>query len=53
MCLKTHRRKKNGKVNEYYSIVEKRKVSQGRYVQKRVLYLGKRRSFISLAIGTG
>ena len=40
MYLKTHRRKKNGKVNEYYSIVEKRKVSQGRYVQKRVLYLG-------------
>ena len=40
MYLKTHRRKKNGKVNAYYSIVEKRKVSQGRYVQKRVLYLG-------------
>jgi len=40
MYLKTHHRKKNGKVNEYYSIVEKRKVPNGRYVQKTVLYLG-------------
>ena len=40
MYLKTHTRKKNGKYHEYYSIVEKRKVSGGRYVQKRVLHLG-------------
>ncbi len=40
MYLKTHKRKKDGKVNEYYSIVEKRKVANGRYVQKTVLYLG-------------
>jgi len=40
MYLKTPRRKKNGKVNAYYRIVEKSKVSQGRYVPKRVLYLG-------------
>ncbi len=40
MYLKTHKRKKNGKVNEYYSIVEKRKVANGFYVQKTVLYLG-------------
>jgi len=40
MYLKTHKRKKNGKVNEYYSIVEKRKVTNERYVQKMVLYLG-------------
>ena len=40
MYLKTHKRKKNGKINEYYSIVEKRKIAQGRYVQKTVLYLG-------------
>jgi len=40
MYLKTHRRKKNGKVNEYYSIVEKRKVANECYVQKTVLYLG-------------
>ena len=40
MYLKTHKRKKNGKVNEYYSIVEKRKVANERYVQKTVLYLG-------------
>ena len=40
MYLKTHKRKKDGKVNEYYSIVEKRKVTGGNYVQKTVLYLG-------------
>ena len=40
MYLKTHKRKKDGKVNEYYSIVEKRKVTSGNYVQKTVLYLG-------------
>jgi len=40
MYLKTHKRKKNGKINEYYSIVEKRKVANGFYVQKTVLYLG-------------
>ena len=40
MYLKTHKRKKNGKVNEYYSIVEKRKVANECYVQKTVLYLG-------------
>lgn len=40
MYLKTHKRKKNGKYNTYYSIAEKRKVSRGRYVEKIVLYLG-------------
>jgi transposase len=40
MYLKTHKRKKNGKVNKYYSIVEKRKVTNGFYIQKTVLYLG-------------
>jgi len=40
MYLKTHKRKKDGKVNEYYSIVEKRKVAGSGYVQKTVLYLG-------------
>jgi transposase len=40
MYLKTHKRRKNGKWHEYYSIVEKRKVSHGRYIQKRVLHLG-------------
>jgi len=40
MYLRSHKRKKNGKVNEYYSIVEKRKVANGRYIEKRVLYLG-------------
>ena len=40
MYLKTHKRKKNGKANKYYSIVEKRKVANGGYIQKTVLYLG-------------
>ncbi len=40
MYLKKHQRKKNGKYHTYYSIAEKRKVSGGRYVEKRVLYLG-------------
>jgi len=40
MYLKTHKRKKNGKVNTYYSIAEKRKVAKDHYVQKTVLYLG-------------
>ena len=40
MYLKTHKRKKNGKYHEYYSIAEKRKISRGRYVEKIVLYLG-------------
>lgn len=40
MYLKTHKRKKNGKYHEYYSIAEKRKISRGRYVEKVVLYLG-------------
>ncbi len=40
MYLKPNKRKKNGKINEYYSIVEKRKVFNGRYVEKTVLYLG-------------
>ena len=38
--MKTHKRKKNGKYHEYYSIAEKRKISRGRYVEKIVLYLG-------------
>ncbi len=40
MYLKRHKRKKNSKYHTYYSIVEKRKISRGRYVEKMVLYLG-------------
>jgi hypothetical protein len=40
MYLKTHKRKKNGKYHEYYSISEKRNISRSRYVEKIVLYLG-------------
>lgn len=37
MYLKKHKRKKNGKYNTYFSIVEKRKASRGRYVEKMVV----------------
>jgi hypothetical protein len=40
MYLKTHKRNKNGKYHEYYSIVEKRKISGGGYVEKQLLHLG-------------
>jgi hypothetical protein len=38
--LKTHRRKKDGKEHRYYSIVESRRVSGQRVVQRTVVYLG-------------
>jgi len=38
--LKTHRRKKDGKEHRYYSIVENRRVSGQRVVQRSVVYLG-------------
>ena len=40
MHLKTHRRKKDGKEHRYYSIVENRRVSGQRVVQRSVVYLG-------------
>ena len=40
MHLKTHRRKKDGKEHRYYSIVESRRVSGQRVVQRPVVYLG-------------
>ena len=39
MFLKTHRRRKNGKVHCYYSIAENRRTSRG-VVQRQVAYLG-------------
>jgi transposase len=40
MFLRCQRRKKDGKVHEYWSVVENRRVADGRVVQRQVLYLG-------------
>ena len=40
MFLRSSIRKKNGKEHEYYSIVENRRLSDGRIQQRHVLYLG-------------
>lgn len=40
MFLRSHQRKKDGKEHRYWSIVENRRVSGGRVVQRHVLYLG-------------
>ena len=40
MFLRCHKRRKNGKPHEYYSIVENRRIAKGRVAQKTVLYLG-------------
>jgi len=40
MFLRCNRRKKDGKVHDYWSIVENRRCGDGRVVQRQVLYLG-------------
>jgi len=40
MYLRVRKRKKNGKVHRYWSIVESRRVPDGRVIQKQLLYLG-------------
>lgn len=40
MFLRCHKRKKNGKLHHYYSIVENRRITNERVAQKTVLYLG-------------
>jgi hypothetical protein len=40
MFLRCHRRKKNGKLHRYWSIVESRRVAGSSPVQRQVLYLG-------------
>jgi len=40
MFLRRHSRKKNGKLHDYWSIVESRRCAGGRIVQRQVLYLG-------------
>src|SRR5258705_13259239 len=40
MFLRATQRKKNGKLHRYWSVVESRRLSSGRAVQKTLLYLG-------------
>ena len=40
MFLRCHKRKKNGKLHQYYSVVENRRLANGGVAQKTVLYLG-------------
>ena len=40
MFLRCNRRKKDGKVHEYWNVVENRRLSDGRIAQRQVLYLG-------------
>ena len=40
MFLRSYKRKKNGKWHEYFSVVENRRVANGKTVQRIVLYLG-------------
>jgi len=40
MFLRSYQRKKSGKLHRYYSVVENRRVANGRVTQKTVLYLG-------------
>ena len=40
MFLRCQRRKKDGKVHEYWSVVENRRLADGRVAQRQVLYLG-------------
>jgi transposase len=40
MFLRNYKRKKNGKWHEYFSVVENRRLTNGKTVQRTVLYLG-------------
>jgi transposase len=40
MFLRCNRRMKDGKIHEYWSVVENRRLSDGRVAQRQVLYLG-------------
>jgi transposase len=40
MFLRCNRREKDGKTHEYWSVVENRRLSNGRIAQRQVLYLG-------------
>jgi hypothetical protein len=41
LFLRGHERRKDGKLNTYWSLVETRRCAGGRVVQRHVLYLGK------------
>ena len=49
MFLRATTRKKDGKLHDYWSIVESRRVAGGRVVQRHVLYLGEINSSQELA----
>jgi transposase len=40
MYLRCHRRRKNGKPHRYWSVVESRRLSNGKTAQRQILYLG-------------
>jgi len=40
MFLRCNRRRKDGKVHDYWSVVENRRLADGRVVQRQLLYLG-------------
>jgi len=40
MFLRCHRRRKNGKLHRYWSVVESRRLSSGQSAQRQLLYLG-------------
>src|SRR3990172_1621234 len=40
MFLRSNRRNKDGKTHEYWSVVENRRLADGRVAQRQVLYLG-------------
>jgi hypothetical protein len=40
MFLRCNRRRKDGKVHDYWSVVENRRLNDGRIAQRQVLYLG-------------
>jgi transposase len=40
MFLRKHRRKKNGKEHRYWSVVESRRLANGKSAQRQMLYLG-------------
>ena len=49
MFLRSTSRKKNGKQHRYFSIVENKRLADGRVVQRHVLYLGEINSSQELA----
>ena len=49
MFLRSHQRIKDGKEHRYYSVVENKRVSGGRVLQRHVLYLGEINSSQELA----